>query len=48
MDSYKMTIAGVERDLKMFPVDETTDIAAFIMFGKRRQSFSSSAPSTTW
>ncbi|MER2080613.1 MAG: phosphoribosyltransferase family protein [Ruminococcus sp.] len=33
MDSYKMTIAGVERDLKMFPVDETTDIAAFIMFG---------------
>ena len=33
MDTYKMTIAGVERELKMFPVDENLDIAAFIMFG---------------
>ena len=33
MDTYRITIAGVERELKMFPVDENMDIAAFIMFG---------------
>ena len=33
MDKYKMTIAGVERELNMFPVNEKLDIAAFIMFG---------------
>ena len=32
-ETYKITIAGVERDLVKFPVDEKTDIAAFIMFG---------------
>lgn len=33
MDNYKITIAGVERELKMFPVNDKLDIAAFIMFG---------------
>lgn len=33
MDSYKISIAGVERDLPLFPVDEHISIAAFIMFG---------------
>ena len=32
-ETYKITIAGVERDLIKYPVDEKTDIAAFIMFG---------------
>ncbi len=30
---YKMNIAGVERELEMFPVNENLDIAAFILFG---------------
>ena len=30
--TYKMTIAGVERDLEMFEVNEHLDIAAFILF----------------
>ncbi len=29
---YKMKIAGVERELEMFPVSDTLDIAAFILF----------------
>ncbi|MEE0872196.1 MAG: phosphoribosyltransferase family protein [Ruminococcus sp.] len=33
MDTYKISIAGVERDLQLFPVDENVSIAAFIMFG---------------
>lgn len=33
MDTYKINIAGVERDLQLFPVDENVSIAAFIMFG---------------
>lgn len=33
MSKYKMTIAGVERELEMFPVNDKVDIAAFIMFG---------------
>ena len=33
MDTYKITIAGVERELPLFPVDENVSIAAFIMFG---------------
>lgn len=33
MDYYKMSIAGVERNLKLFPVNEKVSIAAFIMFG---------------
>ena len=32
-ETFKITIAGVERDLILFPVDEKTEIAAFIMFG---------------
>ena len=32
-NSYKITIAGVERELKKFPVNDKLDIAAFIMFG---------------
>lgn len=30
---YKMTIAGLERSLQMFPINENLQIAAFIMFG---------------
>ena len=33
MDKFKMTIAGVERELNMFRVNDKVDIAAFIMFG---------------
>ena len=33
MDTYKISIAGVERDLQLFPVDENVSIAAFILFG---------------
>lgn len=33
MDSYKMTIAGCERELPLCPVSDKLDIAAFIMFG---------------
>ena len=31
-ETYKMTIAGIERELPLCPVNETLDIAAFIMF----------------
>ncbi len=30
---YTMTIAGIERKLEKFPVSDTLDIAAFIIFG---------------
>ena len=30
---YKMTIAGKERELPMFPINDKLQIAAFIMFG---------------
>ncbi|MCH5296659.1 MAG: adenine phosphoribosyltransferase [Ruminococcus sp.] len=33
MDTYKMKIAGLERELERFPVNDNLDIAAFIMFG---------------
>lgn len=33
MDTYKMKIAGLERELERFPVNDKLDIAAFIMFG---------------
>lgn len=33
MSTYKMTIAGCERELEMFPVNDKLDIAAFILFG---------------
>lgn len=32
MSSYKMTIAGLERELPICPLNEKLDIAAFIMF----------------
>ncbi|MBQ8550419.1 MAG: adenine phosphoribosyltransferase [Clostridia bacterium] len=32
-ETYKMKIAGLERELTLFPVSETLDIAAFIIFG---------------
>ncbi len=32
-NTYKMTIAGCERELEMFEVNEHLDIAAFILFG---------------
>lgn len=33
METYRINIAGVERDLIKYPVDDKIDIAAFIMFG---------------
>lgn len=33
MSTYKMTIAGCERELEMYPVNDKLDIAAFILFG---------------
>lgn len=33
MKTYNINIAGVERKLEMFPVNDKVDIAAFIMFG---------------
>ncbi len=33
MNSYRMTIAGLERDLPICSVSDTLDIAAFVMFG---------------
>ena len=33
MVTYKITIAGHERELELFPVSDKLDIAAFIMFG---------------
>ncbi len=30
---YSLDVAGVKRDLKLFPVSETLSIAAFILFG---------------
>ena len=32
-DTYKLKIAGIERDLQKFAVSESLDIAAFILFG---------------
>ncbi|MBQ8029702.1 MAG: adenine phosphoribosyltransferase [Clostridia bacterium] len=33
MKTYKMTIAGLERELPICPVNENLDIAAFVIFG---------------
>lgn len=33
MSTYKTKIAGLKRELEMFPVNDKLDIAAFIMFG---------------
>jgi len=33
MDSYKLKVAGLERDLPICPVNEKLDIAAFVIFG---------------
>lgn len=33
MNTYKMTIAGHERELPLCPVSDKLDIAAFVMFG---------------
>lgn len=33
MDTYHINIAGVERDLIKYPVNDKIDIAAFILFG---------------
>lgn len=32
-DTYTLKIAGIERELKKFPVSDKLDIAAFILFG---------------
>lgn len=32
-DTYKMTIAGLERELPLCPINDKLDIAAFIIFG---------------
>lgn len=33
METYKMTIAGLERELPLCPVNDKLDIAAFVIFG---------------
>ncbi len=33
MDTYKIKVAGIERELEKFTVNDKLDIAAFIMFG---------------
>ena len=33
METYKINIAGVERDLIKYPVSDKLDIAAFVLFG---------------
>lgn len=33
MDKYLLKVAGLERELEKFPVNDKLDIAAFIMFG---------------
>ena len=33
MDTYKINIAGVERELIKYPVSDKLDIAAFVLFG---------------
>ena len=33
METYKMTIAGLERELPIFKLNDELSIAAFIMFG---------------
>ena len=33
MSTYKLKVAGLERELERFPVNDKLDIAAFIMFG---------------
>lgn len=33
MNTYKLKIAGLERDLELFPVSDKLEIAAFILFG---------------
>ena len=33
MDTYKINIEGLDRELRKFPVNDKHDIAAFIMFG---------------
>ena len=33
MNTYKMKIAGLERELPICSVSDTLDIAAFVMFG---------------
>ena len=32
MDKYKLKVAGLERELKICPINDKLDIAAFIMF----------------
>ena len=33
MDTYKINIEGLDRELRKFPVNDKLDIAAFILFG---------------
>lgn len=40
---YSMKIAGLDRDLKKFPVSDTLDIAAFILFGDTEVTVAASA-----
>lgn len=43
MNSYKMTIAGLERELPLCPLNEKLDIAAFIMFSDTELTVAASA-----
>lgn len=40
---YNMKIAGLERNLKRFPVSDSLDIAAFILFGDTEVTIAASA-----
>ena len=40
---YTMKIAGLERNLKLFPVSDSLDIAAFILFGDTEITVASAA-----
>ncbi len=42
MKSYKMTIAGLERELPVFPINDKVSIAAFILFGDTEITVASS------
>ena len=37
---YRMTVAGLERDLPICPVSDTLSIAGFVIFGDQVSSFS--------
>ena len=43
MKTYKMKIAGLERELRLFPINDDVSIAAFILFGDPEIAVASAA-----